>query len=218
VLRELGPEKHRQWLEAKQDAAGVAVKTQDMPNLPDHQIVQMVEAHRPEPAGENFERNQAVHERVLRRANEIRRERRDNPARAAMRIPSVRRALSEVEDQSATSPQKIQALVREMTATQSALGVARASIAPVPDEWALEIGEALLRIPTELDNSEADKVAGAVRKIYADIKEQFSEFADDVIAYSIGKTGALSSKTARHVGELMKSLAEGRPLSNIEHR
>ena len=212
VLRELGPEKHRQWLEAKQDAAGVAVKTQDMPNLPDHQIVQMVEAHRPEPAGENFERNQAVHERVLRRANEIRRERRNNPARAAMRIPSVRRALSEVEDQSATSPQKIQTLVREMLATQSALGVAKASRAPVPNEWALEIGEALLRIPTGPDSSKADKVAGAVRKTYADIKEQFGEFADDVIAYSIGKTGALSSKTARHVGELMKSLAEGRPL------
>ena len=218
VLRELGPEKHRQWLEAKQDAADVAVKTQDMPNLPEDQIVQMVEAHRPEPGGENVEREQAIHERMARRANEIRRERRDNPARAAMRIPSVRQALSEVEDPSAPSPQKIQALVREMTATQSALGVATASVAPVPDEWALEIGERLLRISTELDSSEADKVAGTVRKIYADIKEQFGEFADDVIAYSIGKTGALSSKTARHVGELMKSLAEGRPLSNVEHR
>ncbi len=216
VLRELGPEKHRQWLDARQDAASVAAKTQNMPSLPDEQIMQLVEAYRPEPGDDGFARRQAVYERVSRQASEIRRERRDNPVRAAMRVPSVRHALSEAQDLSTTSPQKVQALVREMMATQSALGVAKASVAPVPDEWAFEIGKALTRIPTELDNSKTDDVAATVRQMNADISEQYGEFADDVIAYSIGKARALSSDMARHVGALMKSLTQRRSLGKIE--
>ena len=216
VLRELGPEAHRQWLEARQDATEVAANTQNMASLPDEQIMQLVEAHRPEPGDDGFARRQAVYERMSRQANEIRRERRDNPARAAMRVPSVRHALSEAQDPSATSPQKTQALVREMMAAQSALGVAQASIAPVPDEWAFEIGKALTRIAIDQDSAETEEQAAAVRQVYADINEQYGEFADNVIAYSIGKARALSSDMARHVGALMKSLAQRRSLGEIE--
>lgn len=220
VLRELGPEKHRQWLEVRQDATSIAAKTQNMPSLPDEQIIELVETHRPEPEpgdeGEGFARRQAVYERISRQASEITRERRDNPARAAMRVPSVRQALSEAQDPTATSPQKIQALVRELVATQSALGVAKTSLAPVPDEWAFEIGKALTRIPAGLDGSETEEVATTVRQVYGDISKQYGEFADDVIAYSIGKTRALSNDMARHVRELIKSLGQGGPLGEIE--
>lgn len=211
VLRELGPEKHRQWLEARQDATSVAVNTQNMPSLPEEQIVELVEAYRPEPGGdgEDLARRQAVYERVSRHANEIRRERTENPARAAMRIPSVRQTLSEVQQPGVTSPQKVQALVREMVATQSALGVATASQAPVPDEWAIEIGKALTRIPAWPDNPGTEEAPAGGRQVYADIKEQFGEFTDEVIAYSIARTTALSSDMSRHVGELMKFLAQG---------
>jgi len=211
VSRELGPEKLRQWLEARQDATSVAAKAQNMPSLPDEQIAELVEAHRPEPGGEAevFARRQAVHERLSRRASEIRRERRQNPARAAIRVPSVRQVLSEAQDPSATSPQKVQALVREMVATQSALGIAKPALAPVPDEWAIEIGKALTRIPTGQDNPETAEAVTGVRQVYADIKEQFGEFADEVIAHSIARTRALSSDMSRHVGGLIKSLPQG---------
>ena len=211
VSRELGPEKLRQWLETRQDATSVAAKAQNMPSLPDEQIAELVEAHRPEPGGEGevFARRQAVHERLSRRASEIRRERRQNPARAAIRVPSVRQVLSEAQDPSATSPQKVQALVREMVATQSALGIAKAALAPVPDEWAIEIGKALTRIPTGQGNPETAEAVTGVRQVYADIKEQFGEFADEVIAHSIARTRALSSDMSRHVGGLIKSLPQG---------
>ncbi|NNJ76659.1 MAG: hypothetical protein HKP56_16045 [Anderseniella sp.] len=211
VWRELGPDKLRQWLEARQDATSVAAKAQNMPGLPDEQIIDLVEAHRPEPGGEGEDvaRRQAVHERMSRRASQIRRERKENPARAAMRLPSVRQVLSEAQDPSATSPQKVQALVREMVATQSALGIAKASLAPVPDEWAVEIGKALTRIPTGPDNPETEEAVTRVRQVYADIKEQYGEFADEVIAHSIARTRAISRDMSRHVGELIKSLVQG---------
>ena len=218
VLRELGPETRRQWLEARQDATDVAAKTQNMVSLPDEQIMQLVEAHRPEPGdeGDGFARRQAVYERMSRQANQIRRERRDNPARAAMCVPSVRHALSEAQDPSATSPQKTQALVREMMAAQSALGVLKASIAPVPDEWAFEIGKALTRIATDQDRPETEELAAAVRQVYADINEQYGAFSNNVVAYSIGKARALSSDMSRHVGALIKSLTQRRSLGKIE--
>ncbi len=191
VLEELGPERHRQWLETRQDAAEIAVKTQNMPSLPDAQIVQLVAAHRPKPGGENAEREQKVHDRMSVRANDIMRERRDNPARAAMRVPSVRRALSETQNPLTTSPRKVQALVREMVATQSALGVSKASIAPVPDEWAREIGAALRGNHSGTNGEGSDETAVDARTVHAGIGAQFGEFAGDVIAYSIARTGAL---------------------------
>ncbi|MEM9471759.1 MAG: hypothetical protein AAGA00_07360 [Pseudomonadota bacterium] len=191
VLEELGPEKHRQWLETRRDAVEVAAKTQNMPTLPDAQIVQLIDARRPKPGRESAEREQKVHDRVVARADELMRERRDNPARAAMRVPSVRQALSETQDPLATSPQKVQALVREMVATQSALGVSRASTAPVPDEWADKIGATLLASSTGTDSESTDHL----RSVRADIHSYFGEFADGVIAYSIARTGTLRSRS-----------------------
>lgn len=207
VMREMGPDRHRHWVEARQDAASVAEQTRDMAILPDDQIAQRVEALRPEPGLENFARAQAVHERVSRRADEIRRERTDNPARAALRVPSVRRAFLDAQGPGAASPDKIQVLVREMLAAQSALGIPKAALALVPDDWALRIGKALQTIATGQGGSDADEVASAVREMYGDIRLQYGEFADDVIAYSIGRTGALSSATAHQAGELVKLLA-----------
>lgn len=191
VLKELGPERHRQWLDTRQDAADVAAKTQNMPTLPNAQIVQLIEAHRPKPGSESAERDQKVHDRVAARANELMRERRDSPARAAMRVPSVRQALAEAQDPLATSPQKVQALVREMVATQSALGVSKGSIAPVPDEWAHKIGAALLASSAGADSESTDQL----HSVRADINSYFGEFADDVIAYSIARTGTLRSRS-----------------------
>lgn len=204
VLRELGPDRHRQWLEARQDAIDVAARTQNMPSLPDEQIVQLVEAHRPEPGdgGEDLARRQAAYERISRQASQIRHERRENPARAALRLPSVRRALSEAWAPGSASPQTVQALVREMLATQSALGIAKASLAPIPDEWALEIGKALSRSATARTDAETEEIAARVRQAYADINEQYGEFADDVITYSIGKARAAGSNTALHIGDV----------------
>ena len=203
----MGPDRHRHWVEARHDAARVAGQTRDMAILPDDRIAQRVEALRPEPGSRNFARAQAVHERVSRRADEIRRERTDNPARAGLRVPSVRRALLEAEDPGTASPDKIQTLVRELLAAQSALGIPRVALAPVPDEWALKIGKALQTIATGQGGADADEVASAVREMHGDIRLQYGEFADDVIAYSIGRTGALSSATAHQAGELVKLLA-----------
>ena len=55
--------------------------------------------------------------------------------------------------------------------------------------------------------ADADEVASAVRQMHSDIRLQYGEFADEVIAYSIGRTGALSSATAHQAGELVKLLA-----------
>ena len=126
-----------------------------------------------------------------------------------MRIPSVRQALAEAQDPGASSPHKVQALVREMVATQSALGIAKMSRAPVPDEWAFEITRALTRTSAGPDTPYAEEAATPVRQVYAGIKEQFGEFADEVITYSVARTTAFSSDMSRNVGELMKSLAQG---------
>ncbi|MGI9514641.1 MAG: hypothetical protein ACR2OL_17215 [Anderseniella sp.] len=208
MLRELGPEKHRKWLETRQDAADIVANTQDMPSLPGAQITDLVEAYRPQTGGENVASEQRTHDRISRRANEIMGERRDKPARAALRIPAVRRALSEAQNPLTTSPQKVQALVREMTATQSALGVARTSIAPVPEEWAMEIGSALLGKSSVRDSEMTDEV----RKTYAGIKQQFGEFTDDVIAYSVSRSAALLRETSGRIGELLNSAAVNRPI------
>lgn len=207
VMREMGPDRHRHWVEARHDAASVAEQTRDMAILPDDQIAQRVEALRAEPGSDDFARARAVHERVSRRADEIRRERTDNPARAALRVPSVRRALLAAQDPGSSSPDKIQALVREMLAAQAALGIAKAARAPVPDDHALRIGRALHAITTGQSGADADEVASAVRQMHSDIRLQYGEFADEVIAYSIGRTGALSSATAHQASELVKLLA-----------
>ena len=94
-----------------------------------------------------------------------------------------------------------------MLAAQSALGIPKAARAPVPDDQALRIGKALQTIATGQGGADADEVASAVREMYGDIRLQYGEFADDVIAYSIGRTGALSSATAHQAGELVKLLA-----------
>ncbi len=215
VLRELGDEKNRQWKEVRQDAEEIRLKTLDMPILPDDAIVRIVNAHRPEPGSGNVEREQAVHDRISRRAHQVMQERTSHPARAAMRVPSVRQALTDAQDPKTSSPEKTQALVHQLQATQKAFGVPKASIAPVPDEWAFEIGRALAKIASGLDGSNTDQAANAVRKVYSQIKEQYGEFSDNVIAYSIGRARTLGSDMDRQVGELVRPMTEDRPLNRI---
>lgn len=209
VLREFGEDSHRQWSEVRQDAADVRALSRDMPYLSGDEIRRIVETTRPAPKATDFVRRQDIHNRISRRAYEIMQERISHPARAALRVASVRRALSEVQDVTSSTPGKVQNLVREMLAAQLALGMPKSLIAPIPEEWAIEIGKALAASASGSGGEATDWPAGALQAMYATIKEQFGEFANNVIFHSIDKTRASKSGRPGHVTELVKPLAAG---------
>ena len=209
VLREFGEDAHRQWTEIQEDAVEVHANSRDMPHLSRDEIRRAVDSIRPAPGTADFARKLAIHNRLSRRAYNILQERTYHPARAAMRIASVRRALSEAQDVTSSTPDKVQALVRELQATQLALGTPSSLIAPVPDEWAIEIGKALAAIASGSGGDDTDRRAGGLQTLQATLKEQFGEFADNVISYSIGKTQALKSGRPGHVSKLVQPLRAG---------
>jgi hypothetical protein len=80
--------------------------------------------------------------------------------------------------------------------------------APVPEQWALKIGQSLTRVPA-INAKNANDVRVAVAAQYLALKKYFGDYADDVILYALSRYKGLSKSNAELIKGYMQAIQQG---------
>lgn len=139
---------------------------------------------------------QAAVKKEVDRVNKLRATR---PDKAALELPQLKGTYDAMSERLAAGedvpPADVQSFVRQMLDAQSGMEIKIEARAPVPREWAIEIGRALSRVP-EPARGNIQEVNASIVAQYGAIQETFGEYADEVIAYALSEYTGISKDQA----------------------
>jgi len=180
-----------------------------MSQMAPEDLISRVEDYAPTPGAGDFAAQQEIETAVQREADRVITLRAKHPDKAAMEFPAVKSAFEALQSaETPAAPNEVQSFVRLMLETQAEIDVAPDARAPVPQEWALEIGRALSRVPEPAGKNMED-VRYQVQAQYEGLKEYFGEYADEVMIYSLSEYKGVSTTTAELITAYMQSIGKG---------
>lgn len=163
-------------------------------------------------AGSSFAADTEVQAALKKEVDRVTRLRASRPDKAALEFPEVKGVYTGLTERLAAGedvpPSDVQAFVRQMLDTQSEIEVAADARAPVPREWAVEIGRALSRVPERTRENVQDVNASIVAQ-YTALQETFGDYADEVIAFSLSEYTGISKDQAEALSKYVTQMQSG---------
>lgn len=162
--------------------------------------------------GSTFAADSEVQAAVRKEVDRVTRLRATRPDKAALELPELKGAYDAMTERLSSGedvpPNEVQAFVRQMLDTQSSMEVKADARAPVPREWAIEIGRALSRVPERTRDNVQEVNASIVAQFNA-IHETFGDYADEVIAYSLSEYTGISKDQAEFLASYVAAMQNG---------
>lgn len=165
----------------------------------------------PRPGAADFADQQEVQTAVQREIDRVTRLRASSPDQAALEYPEVKGAYQALTDQMAQGdppPAAVQGFVKQMLDTQAGFDVAPNARAPIPHDWAVEIGAAMSRVPEPARGNIAE-IRASIEAQYQELYKYFGDYTDDVIVYSLSEYKGISKDQGELLGGLVQQLVKG---------
>jgi uncharacterized protein YcbK (DUF882 family) len=157
---------------------------------------QRFKEYEPIPGATDFADQQQVQAAVQKEVERVTTLRAHHPDQAAMEFPDVKEAWAALQKADGEPPaDQVQAFVKLMLEKQSSFDVPPKAQAPVPREWALEIGRSLTRTPELTGKNLADVKASVILQ-YTSLAAVFGDYTDEVLSYSLSQYKGLSKPMA----------------------
>jgi hypothetical protein len=207
----LGEDDYLKFTNDRQVAQQTYTATQGIAQMTAEEMEGRFEEYAPLPGSDSFASQQEVQAAVRKEIDRVQRLRSNRPDKAALELPEVQgayKALSEKLEMGDAQPAEMQSFVRTMLEAQSQFEIAPEARAPVPREWAVQIGQALARIPETTGRNTAE-VQASIYAQYTALQAQFGEYADEVIAYSLSEYTGISKEQAKFLSGYVNMLEDG---------
>lgn len=165
-----------------------------------------------DPGSSDFADEQKVETAVQREIERVTRLRTSDPQKASLEYPDVRQAydaLQEGMQQGNLDPETAQNFVRLTLDRQKEFNLKPGSEAPVPLEWAMEIGRSLSKIPEISRETKLADVNAAILLQYQSLQQVFGDYTDEVIMYALSEYNGVGKNTAEIITGAMQSIQAG---------
>lgn len=208
----LGEDDYLRYVARKQEAHRMFTALQGMKEMDPQQLQDRIEDYTPNPRSPTFASEQAIHAAVVKEAERVTRQRAAHPDKAALEFPEVKEAQARVEQGIAAGKPvaaDVQDFVQAMIRKQKEFGVKTDAIAPVPSEWAFQIGQSLTRVPEPSKKVSREDIRAAIAVQYAALHEMFGDYTDEVIIYALSEYKGISENNAKYIESLMRQIAVG---------
>jgi hypothetical protein len=207
VKKILGDNKFVEWQQKRVEAYETWSATHDLSSLPDAQLSARLAAVRPVPGAEGFARQQKLYDAVEEQIGQVRKFRREDPARSVHDDPNVRAATRALDPE---KPETRRRLVETRMAAQERAGIPEDMRSPITKEEALALAEPLRR---SLPGQERE----VLTKIGKEFKEQFGPHAEAAFEYTL-RAQRIDAEVAKTATRVMKKLAIGENPTKAEVR
>lgn len=171
-----------------------------------------VEDYKADPGSTTYADDQKVEAAVQREVDRVTRLRSSNPSEAAMLYPDVKEAYDAVQggmQQGNLDPEDVQNYVRRTLDRQKEFNLKPGSEAPVPQEWAMEIGRSLSRIPAISREMKITDVNAAILIQYQELRKIFGDYTDEVILHALSEYNGVGKNTADLITGYMTAIQNG---------
>lgn len=204
----LGESAYLEYVDKRDLAHRTYTATHDIPTLTSEEMTRRIEDYAPVPGSGDFARQQEVQASVQREVERAIKLRSTDPAQAALGIPAVKAAWDALNMAEAPEPTQVQGFVTLMLETQAQFDIAPAARAPVPSNWAVEIGRSLSRVPEPVGRNIED-VRYNIQAQYNSLQQFFGEYTDEVIIHSLAEYKGVSATTAEVINGYMQAIQAG---------
>lgn len=170
-----------------------------------------LEDYKAQAGSPNFASEQRVERAVEDEIERVTRLRAKDPAKAALEFPDVAEAYSEVQTSLSTGAvdaDTVQTLVKLMLEKQAQFNIAPEARAPIPRDWAMQIGQSLTRVP-ELKGRNMEEVRNAITVQYQALQQYFGEFTEEVIIHSLSEYKGISKPMSELLTGYMQAIEAG---------
>lgn len=183
VATTLGPVKYAEWQDRRTAARNTWLVTNDMPSMPDADLQARVVSLQPKAGDADFAQKQQVYDSAQKRASDLMKLRRTDPAQAVLEIPEVRDAHRAID---ARDPVTVQRAVTASLAAQTAAGIPEGVQSPITRDDAKRIAAPLVavsRVTPEgiVTRDERKVLEGVVRTV----QSTYGPYAERVLPHVI---------------------------------
>ena len=209
----LGEEAYVKFIEGRDTANLVFKATSGMSLLTDDQINDRVETYRAEPGAENFAEQLKVEKAVENEAKRVRELRTKDPARAVLGTPAVAELYAKAEQSLLTGkPDRatMQDFIANVMLAQEELGIPPENRAPIPKNWAVQIGRLMYSGVPELAAGNKEEVRDRIAKAYMMVEAIFGDYAEEVSTYSVTEYKGVSRNMAELITGYMQLIEAGK--------
>lgn len=208
----LGEDDYMKFVADRNLAQKTFTAVDGLSTMPPDVLDQRVKDYEPISGSSDFADQQQIQAAVMKAVEKIQTQRAKAPDLAALEYPAVKGMYEELQRQMVSgadpAPSDVQSFVKTMLETQADFDTAPAARAPIPGDWAVEIGRTLTAVP-EAAGRNRDQVRAAVADAYNGLKAYFGDYTDEVITYALSEYKGLSPVVSETIGRYMKAIAAG---------
>lgn len=209
----LGEDDYLTWSARKNEAMKTFTARDGIVTMTPQEMEDRLQEYKADPASETFASDQKIEAAVNKEIDRVSTMRAKEPDKAAQLFPDVAAAVSKVAldmPKNEAQPADVQAMVALMLEKQKQFGIPEKALAPVPREWAFEIGKSLTRVPSRSEKGvSADDVRAGIAVQYNALHQFFGEYTDEVILYALSEYKGLDKGTSEMITNLMARVARG---------
>lgn len=209
----LGEDDYLTYAAKRAEAVKTYGATEGIKTMSPDEMQTQIDAYDPDPNSDTFASDQKVQAAVVKEVERVTKLRAQAPDKAAMLFPEVAQSVS-VAVQGVNEGKPDPAAIQKMTALllerQKQFGIPEKAMAPMPREWAFEMGRVLAtKVPTRGKDVSAEEVRAAIAAQYSAAQQLFGDFADEAIVYALSVYKGVPKQTADQIVGLMGAIAAG---------
>lgn len=206
----LGEDDYIKFAAAKSRALKTYNAVNDIPTLSQTEMEERLEDFTPAAGSPTFADDQRVHAAVQKEVDKALRMRASRPDKAAMEYPDVKEAYAAATpSDDRPEPEAVQTFVKAMLDRQKEFNIKPGSEAPVPREWALEIGKAFSRVPEVSKSVKLADVNASIVTQYTEMQKVFGPYTEEVIIYALQQYQGVGKNSAELITGYMQAIELG---------
>lgn len=217
IVRTLGEDDYNKWSYQRDQAQRIYGATTGIATMAPSEMEARLRSYSAQAGSSSFASDLEVREAVVNEIDRVQRLRAKDPGAAALEYDDLRGEREALEAKmtgskdgvGAVPPEEVRAFVSKMIDRQTSFNISKKAIAPVPREWALQIGQSLASIP-ELGAGDLSATRAGIAVQYKNFEQYFGEYTDDVILYALSEYHGLDEGTADMVTSMMTAIALGK--------
>lgn len=205
----LGEDDYLTFINKRDVARRTYTATDGLSQMTMEDISSRLDEYKPIPGAADFAAQVEIETALQRESDRIIKLRSTSPGLAAMEFNDVKQAYAAINvPGKEAAPNEVQSFVRLMLEKQADMDIAPEARAPIPEDWAIEIGRALTRVPEPAGRNMED-IRYAVQAQYDGLKQYFGDYADEVMIYSLSEYKGISKPTAELITGYMTAIQGG---------
>jgi uncharacterized protein YcbK (DUF882 family) len=208
----LGEDDYLTFSQKKAVAQQTFTATSGIATMAPEDMEQRFSEYDPIPGSANFAAQQEVQAAVRKEIDRVTRLRSNSPDRAALEYPEVRAAYEQLAQADAAGtaiePTQVQNFVQLMLEKQASFDIKPEARAPIPHDWALDIGRVLAQVPQAQGRNMAD-VQAAIVQTYRGLEATFGEYTDEVLTYALSEYTGLDKGKAELLTKMVTAFQTG---------